>query len=178
MKPDFRTQLDAARRWEIALARWIRSRGWYVVPTYDFSGKGEGKAPKLLAPLGTMDLVLPDLQCFRALGEVRAQWLECKWKSGAVLYRKSGHLVTGISLRLARHYAEVERQTGQRVVIAFLHEAEGEMRAAPLGELPLSHDYQGAAMGRGGMRFWRWSDIPVVCGLAEISKHITLEGAA
>lgn len=172
MKADFRAQLDAARRWEIALAKWIRSRGWYVVPTYDFSGGGDGKAPKMLGPRGHRDLVLPDLQCFRPLGDVRAQWLECKWKSGAALYRKGGYPVTGIGLRLAKHYSEVEQQTGQRVVVAFLHEAEGEMRAAPLQDLPWSHDYEGTVMGRGGMRFWRWNDIPAVCRLAEISKHI------
>lgn len=156
---DFRSKLDAARVWEKKLARWVRRRGWYVVPTYDFSGKGEDKAPKLLAPLGKESLVLPDLQCFRA-GE--QQWLECKYKSEAIVYRKGGYRTTGISRRLRDHYEQVQQATGASVVIAFLHEKEREVRGAALVDLAqhFSHEYAGAKMGRSGMVFWKYDELP------------------
>ena len=81
---DFRVKLDAAGVWERALAKWARGRGWYVLPTDEFSGKGDGKTPKLLAPPGRESLIMPDLLGFR---EGVSQWLECKWKEKAVEYR-------------------------------------------------------------------------------------------
>lgn len=170
---DFRTKLDAAREWEVRLARWVRSRGWFVVPTYDFSGKGEDKAPKLLAPIGQRDLVLPDLQCFRN-GEL--QWLECKWKARADRYRIGGYDVTGISKRLFDHYQQVQKATGARVVLAFLHEMEMEMRGDALDALGdakgvgcFSHVSQSARMGR--MIFWRYDAIPRWAHLGAVSEQ-------
>lgn len=169
---DFRAKLDAAREWEKRLARWIRSRGWFVVPTYDFSGKGDDKAPKLLAPLGTRDLVLPDLQCFR---DGEHQWLECKWKTCASFYRKGGHLTTGIATRLLAHYVEVQRATRARVVLAFLHEREMEIRGGSLdalgtkvGEGCFSHASVSGAMG--SMSFWRYEEIPRWADLGAVAE--------
>lgn len=170
----FHAQLDAAREWERSLAAWIRSRGWYVVPTYDFCGRGEDKAPKLLAPPGAESLVLPDLQCFR---DGRAQWLECKWKARADRYRKTQQLTTGISRRLFDHYQRVEERTGFCVVLAFLHEREQQIRGGSLADLErcFSHDYTGERMGRFGMRFWRWLDIPLWAPLAVLSHEAAAE---
>lgn len=166
---DFRAKLDAAREWEKKLAAWCQARGWYVVPTYDFCGKDDDKAPKLLAPSGKSALVLPDLQCFRD-GEHR--WLECKYKTHADLYRRGDYRVTGISLRLFQHYQLVERATGARVILAFLHEREREIRGASLRELKAhhSHDYTGTKMGRHGMRFWRYEDLPRWCSLQDVAE--------
>lgn len=167
---DFRAQLDAAREWEKALASWVRGRGWHVLPTYDFSGKQDDKAPKLLGPSSSIDLVMPDLQCFRN-GEVR--WLECKWKSHADYNRKRGWHVTGISLRLVEHYQKVTEITGADVFLLFLHEKEGEVRGGRMRELESarSHDYTGPAMGRFGMRFWRWDALRRWCALSSIAPQ-------
>jgi hypothetical protein len=164
----FRAALDAARKWEVALATFIRARGWHVLPTYDFSGKGDDKAPKLLAPAGQRDLVMPDLQCFRN-GEVR--WIECKWKARADFNIKRGYYVTGISLRLADHYERVNQMTGADVFLLFLHEHEGEVRGGKMRDLATawSHDYQGEKMGRSGMRFWRWDAPPRWCDLTRVA---------
>jgi hypothetical protein len=178
MRPDsddFRVKLDAARRWEIAMARWVRARGWFVLPTDEFSGRGDTKAPKLLAPPGQRDFVLPDLQCFRFDGAVRAQWLECKWKHEASEFRKGGYRTTGFSLRLAKQYEEVERLSRQRVVLVFLHEKEREVRAAALADLSRawSHDYAGTNMpGRKPMRFWRYDQIPMVGTLSLVRFYL------
>lgn len=171
---EFRSALDKARVWERKLAAWVRRRGWHVLPTYDFNGAGEDKAPALLSPPGMTDLVLPDLQCFRS-GRVR--WIECKWKARADEYRKGGYLVTGISLRLAGHYAQVRRATGADVWILFLHEREREVRGGPMASLPHSHDYTGGVMGRAGMRFWRYAEIPRLCDLTEIGSEATCQAS-
>ena len=166
----FRAALDAARQWEKALAGWVRAKGWHVLPTYDFSGKGDDKAPKLLAPPGQVDLVMPDLQCFRS-GACR--WIECKWKTQATWHRVTKRWVTGISLRLANHYIKVQQLTGADVSLLFLHEREGEVRGGPMREIePLwAHDYGGGRMGRHGMRFWRWEEMPLRATLAEVAAH-------
>lgn len=165
----FHAALNHARGWERALAAWVRARGWHVLPTYDFSGKGDDKAPVLLAPPGTADLIMPDLQCFRA-GRVR--WIECKWKTSAVLHRNSGQMVTGISLRLASHYERVRATTGADVWLVFLHEREREVRGGEMARLEMSHDYNGGVMCRGGMRFWLWDRLPLICSLDEIAERV------
>lgn len=143
----------------MSVAGWARRRGYYVLPTYDYSGKGDDKAPKLAAPPGTESLVLPDLQCFRPQGP---GWLEVKTKTRADDYRKGGYRVTGISLRLYRHYREVERVTKSEVTVLFLHERENEVRGDTLSRLRadnFSHEYDGGKMGRGGMVFFRYDGI-------------------
>lgn len=171
MQDAFRMRLDAAREWERALATWLAGRGWYILPTYDYGGEGEDKAPKLMAPVGKNAIVLPDLLCFRA---GREQWCECKWKACADTYRRGGYRVTGISLRLLREYERVEKATQAEVVLAFLHDREQEIRGATLARLKAcySHTYSGPMMSRGGMIFWRYDKIPRWGSLAR------LQGAA
>lgn len=165
---EFRRALEHARQWEKACARWVRGRGWAVVPTYDFGGEGNNKAPKLLSPVGTPDLVLPDLQCFRS-GTLR--WLEVKFKREASLYRNTGSMVTGINRRLWRQYRRVESATSGQVVIVFIHEKEQEVRGDFLSNLALyvHHEYPGGKMGEDGMVFWNFTDIPVWGSLASFS---------
>jgi len=176
MADKFREQLDAARTWEMCAAAWARSRGWYVLPTYDFSGAGDNKAPKLMAPERMKDLVLPDLQCFKD-GEPR--WLEIKWKARADWNRKRGYYVTGINKRLWDHYNAVEMQTNACVVIMFIHDREAEVRADTIANLRtyVSHTYDGAKMGRSGMVFWEYQRIPRWGGLEMLDAFI-VSGAA
>jgi hypothetical protein len=167
---EFERALAAAREWEIALARWMRSRGWYVLPTYAFGGANNRKAPVLEAPPGARSLIMPDLQCFR---DGRILWLEAKWKSEATLHRKTGTFVTGIALRHARHYERVQTVTGCGVLLAFVHEREREVRGGMLNEISDAwhHDYDGGVMGPGGMRFWRWDALPTITPLDEIARY-------
>lgn len=167
---DFETKLAAARVWEERFAAWMRARGYWVLATYDFSGKGDSKAPKLLAPVGCSSLVLPDLQCFRAGS---ARWVECKYKERADEYRRGGYAVTGINLRHFRHYQKVQAATGVPASIAFMHRAEGEVRGATLAQLGeagglYSHTYYGPGMCNGGMIFWHYLRLPIVARLDEI----------
>jgi hypothetical protein len=143
-------------------AKWARSRGYYVSGTYDFSGKDDNKAPKLMAPPRGESLVLPDLQCFKVTSPDPATWMEVKWKARAVLYRKGGYRVTGINKRHWQHYQKVQHLTSAKVFVMFIHDAESEIRADTLDDLRayVSHEYDGDKMGRGGMVFWPYDDIP------------------
>ena len=160
----FEAKLAAARVWEQLIAEWTRSHGYSILPTYDFSGKGDDKAPKLLAPSGEQSLVMPDLQCFKA---GRGAWIECKYKSSASRYNRGGYDTTGIPLRLYSHYIEVERVTQMPVTVAFIHESEDEVRAARLADLSetgalYSHKDLSGKMSRGGMIFWRYAALPIL----------------
>jgi len=161
----FDEKLSWARESEEMVGAFLRSRGWWCIPTYDFSGKGDNKAPKLLAPVGEPSLVLPDLQCFRD-GERR--WYEVKRKSSAASYRIGGYPTTGISQRHFDQYLRVQDETRSEVVIVFVHEHEAEIRGDTLDGLErsaYSHTYGGSAMGGGGMRFWRYDQIRLWCAM-------------
>lgn len=156
---DFNRRLIWARECEVAIGDFLRARNWWAIPSYDFSDKGDDKAPKMLAPRGRFDLVLPDLQCFR---DGKQRWFEIKRKTRSDHYRIGGYAVTGMSLRLFEHYRRIEKETKSDVVIVFVHETEGEVRGDTLSnleKLAKSHRYDGDAMGRAGMIFWRYEQI-------------------
>lgn len=158
----FAEQVDASRQWEVRLGDFLRRRGWFIVPAYDFSGKGEEKAPKMLAPPNKRSLVLPDLQCFSQRHANR--WIEVKVKDHAEWYRIGQHLTTGFNLRHWDHYHRVEELSAAEVTVVFVHESEREIRAATLTQLReefFSHEYKGPLMGPHGMVFFRYDDIPL-----------------
>lgn len=169
MRPSFEAQLERARLHEIRVAELAREHRYYVVPSYDYSGKGDDKAPKMAAPAGEQDLVLPDLQCFRS-GEFR--WLEVKFKTRASWRERGGYLTTGMNLRLYEDYIRVERVSGGKVFVLFLHEKEREARGDALARLQEyeSHRYSGPKMGRGGMVFWPYEKLPSWGTLEQIDR--------
>lgn len=180
----FRVSVEFYRRYEKAVAAWLMRRGWFIFPVYDFSGLGENKAPKLQAASPTQSLVTPDL--FVSRGGT-SKWVEVKWKTHAEpgiirsMARKcqpNDALETGVSLRLWRHYEQVQSVSGCEVWITFVHEREREMRGAKLDELRKSlRIYDGQKMGRHGMAFFAWDDLvrlaPLDAVLAELPATVT-----
>lgn len=167
---DFEDRLAESRVYEEGMAETLRRKQWYVLPTYDYSGKGDSKAPKLLAPPGVRDLVLPDLLAWTGR---MARWVEVKLKRRADLFRKTNTLVTGFSRRLWGHYQEVQLLTGVDVFVAFIHLDEGEVRGGTLHDLDLvvSHVDSTDRMCRGGMVFYRYNDVPRWCGLDQVKPR-------
>jgi hypothetical protein len=166
----FQEQLERSRQWEIAVGDWLRSRGCYVLPAYDYSGKDDDKAPRLQSPDGCTDLVIPDLAVFKR--DTAGRWVEVKVKSCADEYRIGGYRVTGFSLRHWEHYQQVQEISGTEVLMIFIHMAEREVRAATLDALAgplLSHRYTGSRMGRHGMVFFRYDEMPRWGGLDLLS---------
>lgn len=163
----FEAKVLEARRYEKALATWFQRRfGAYVLPTYDYSGLQENKAPKLMS--ASAGLVIPDLLLCR---NGKTTWAECKWKTNADLHRKTGHFVTGINARHFSHYKQVKNISGCDVVIMFLHILEGEMRGDEIDALPeVHHLYEGKMMGKGGMVFWQWDKLRRWCHLEDVMR--------
>jgi hypothetical protein len=158
-----RPETIRGRRAELAVSRWLQqTRGWHVLPAYDYAGQGERKAPRLEG-LPT-SLVVPDLLAAR---QGVSAWFEVKLKTHADYTYLTGRQETGIALRLWNHYLEVQALTGLRVWLVFVHEDEDEVRAGDLASLavgtclhgdglPTMRIYDGGKMGHSGMAFFCW----------------------
>lgn len=163
---DFRQKVAEARKYEVALSEWLQRRlGFHVLPTYDYSGLGEDKSPRLYH----LDehLVIPDLLAFR---DGRGVWVECKWKTSATLHRITNTRCTGMSRRHFEHYRRVKAVSGHDVRIVFIHVAEGELRGDEIDALAATvhHEYEGDKMGWSGMVFWDYDGLPLVGTLGEL----------
>src|SRR3972149_1435615 len=79
---------------EKIVTEMLQKRGWYVIPSYDFSGPNDDKAPKLQG-LGN-GFVLPDLDISR---NGKRKWAEVKTKDEATFTRITQKLEHGIPLR-------------------------------------------------------------------------------
>ncbi len=160
---DFDRKREEGRRIEQAIGRKLRAEGAHLIPTYDYSGIGDNKAPRLEAPPDSPGLVIPDLLVWL---RGKQFWLEVKSKARADRYNKGGGILeTGFSTRLWHQYIEVQRVTGIPVRVVFVHIEEAEVRGANLDFLArnISHVYDGEKMGRGGMHFFRYDAIPRWC---------------
>lgn len=141
----FRETLEfkQGRTAEELVATELRRRGWYVIPSYDYSGEDD-KAPRLHGP-HEVSWVLPDLDVCR--GGVR-RWVEVKYKSAAAhVYsprqrvRPDCPLQHGISLRLVEHYRRVREQSGCEVWICIY---EGNTRLVLIQNLAVLEQQESA----------------------------------
>lgn len=141
----FEEDLARARVVERAFASWLMQRGSRILPVYDYSGLGSGKAPKLEAYAASDSLVTPDLLVARSGSLV---WCEVKWKASANLFRRTNEFETGIDLRLWKQYQRVRRETGARVFLVFAQMSEGIVTCDDidaLDALPSKRVYDGPA---------------------------------
>lgn len=136
---EFRSLREWAKSYEIALSKYLRAKcGGSILATYDYSGLGEDKPPKLYGV--EADFVIPDLLWFRN-GQQR--WFECKWKKGASPWpdKISKEIVTGFNLRHWNHYWAVQRETAISVSVIFIHAREKECLWGDLYSLQSSIDH-------------------------------------
>ena len=146
---------------ERALSVYLQSRGWGVLPVYDYSGD-EDKAPKMHRVGG--GLVLPDLFAAR---RGTSCWVEAKRKTRTDLHRITNTVETGIPLRLYRQYEQVRDESGIDVWLFFGHEREDEVRCLKVGEIE-PRIYAGSVMSRGGMAFFPWERLHFLCKLTDV----------
>jgi hypothetical protein len=163
----FAEKLERSRIYEVAFASWLQSRGWYTLAAYDYSGKADDKAPRLMC--GNTGLVTPDI--FAVQLDKRA-WFEVKLKSNADLYRKTNTLVTGLPLRHWQHYHDVKALTDMPVWIVFIHEAEETVVTAEIDDIATSHTYTGSSMDRGGTIFFIFEKLRPVTTLHDLRNYI------
>ena len=165
MQPDpaFDARLAFARKVEMGLSAWLQARGGFILPVYDYSGLGDGKAPKLQGVDNS--LVTPDLFTARQ-GQTR--WVEVKWKSEATWTHITQRFETGIDRRLWTHYERVEAETGIPVWLLFVHEKEGEVRGQSIAELNKNKRVSVRFnFGRGGI-FFAWDSLVVLASYSDI----------
>lgn len=89
---------------ELIVSRWLRERGWYVIPSYDYSGDDGNKAPRLQGLAEAFPV--PDLDVCRRLPQRKPQrrWVEVKAKEAASYTRNTGMYEHGIE-----HYDDYVR---------------------------------------------------------------------
>ena len=147
-----------SRVWEDRIGDVMYARGWQTLPVYELDH--DDKPPRAFGKSG--DLILPDILCMR---NASIMWVEVKVKTRSSYYKKGGYRVTGICQRHCSHYEEIQVISGGEVVIAFVHEEEGEVISATLNNLldaHLSHTCapeKTGGMGKHGMVFFRYDSI-------------------
>lgn len=125
-----RPEFLRGREGELMVSAWLKERGWYVIPSYDYSGDERNKAPKLQG-LGDA-FPVPDLDVCKA-GNRR--WVEVKTKEAADYTYSTGRYEHGIE-----HYDDyirVAAETGTEAWLAVYELSTGHLLGqsfAGLGE--------------------------------------------
>lgn len=122
MTRDFRDrpEFKQGRAGELVCSGWLQEHGWYVIPSYDYSGDDRDKAPRLR---GLVDgFPVPDLDVAR--GGVR-RWVEVKTKTTASWTWKWQRYEHGIE-----HYDDYMRvaaETGTEAWLAIFETSTREL---------------------------------------------------
>lgn len=167
----FQIQRERSKAYEIAVSRWLQAqRRYFVLPSYDYSGLADNKAPRPVR--NTEWLVLPDLLGWN---EQIGAWFEVKLKERADLYRKTNTLVTGIATRHLVDYRRVKQLTHMDVWLVFIHENERVVKVSEIDNLPINHVCEGQLMDRGGTTFFSFDKLKQVMPLAYLQNFILKE---
>jgi hypothetical protein len=134
---------------EQLVAAYLQGRGWYIIPSYDYSGEHGDKAPTIQ---GAHDgIVLPDLGIAKA-GMMK--WAEVKAKGGPTFTLKTKTYDHGIGYRKWCHYLRVQQETGCHVWLFIIEECSQILLAESLDVLGDGRRYDDNKMDKGGMVFW------------------------
>lgn len=143
------SEFKRGRNGEQIVSFILRGLGYYIIPSYDFTGRDDNKAPRMLG--SRLAFVIPDLDVARG---GKRHWVEVKTKAKADFTRKTQREEHGIDKRHYEHYQRVEAETGCEVVIAVYEEISCEVLAITLRriakEVRFSANFNA---GRGGY-FW------------------------
>lgn len=153
------------RNGEQIIAQLLKEKGWFVIPSYDYSGQEGDKAPKMQGAVAAF--VIPDLDIAK-LGERR--WAEVKTKKEPTLYKKTNVLEHGIPLRHFEDYKKVQAETGCEVWLFVYEELSRDVLCLKLNDLGDGRKYTGNKMSRGGMIFWPRSKFRKLCRLPILSN--------
>lgn len=161
----FEDRLAQERKTEKLIAAWFMSRGWFILPVYDYSEQDK-KAPKLTAFDVVNSLVTPDLLIARD-GDLK--WVEIKRKTEAVFYRKAKQWRTGIAKRLWRDYQDVEKLSGQEVWLVFIHEDRDEVVGAHIAKLtPIDQEHN--LSGYSNMVYFWLEEFKLIAKISDIRR--------
>lgn len=121
---DFQRKLEFGKSGEKAVQRWLNERGWWALPTYDFSGRGAPSWQK-----GQQQIIAPDIH---AAKDGVSRFVEVKTYAKSVLNRKRGYLVHGVPGRHWRAYQDACELTGIEGWLVVLELSAGDMLARKL----------------------------------------------
>lgn len=124
------SEFQRGRRGEQVVAEWLKKRGCYIIPSYDYAGENGDKAPKLQGLWEGHPV--PDLDCSR---NGHRFWVEVKTKKEPVLWRRDNELRHGIELRLLEHYQTVQLISGCPCYLFIFEELSCCLLAETLGTL-------------------------------------------
>ncbi len=156
----FEQSLSFGQAGESSIAKWLKSRGNTVLPTYE-KIIDNGKGPRIFLPDSI--LVSPDFLCWNGQ---KVQWIEAKHKHAFTWHRLTQRWVTGIDLRHYRDYLKVAEQSPWPVWLLFLHDG-GQAKDSPANSpkglfgndiaylrKPGNINHTHENWGRGGMVYW------------------------
>lgn len=166
----FAANLEVGQLGESAISRWLRGRGWHILPAYE-KEIGTGKGPRLFMATGgpSEELITPDLLAMRG-GQFF--WVEAKHKSVFSWYGKGHYWTTGVDRRHFADYLQVQERTDIPVWLMFLHRQSAPWpqdlqrwtdcpRTCPTGlfgeqlaTLAQSKSHESDRHGRSGMVYW------------------------
>ncbi len=126
----FEQSLARGREAEVAVAEWLRRRGWGIVPGYDYTGSDGNKGPR--ATFLSRKLIIPDLDIFKSGKRV---WIEVKYYTYAPWNRKLDTNVHGIPRYYYEHYLEVEKESGHPVFLAVVEEKNSRLLLGRMSQL-------------------------------------------
>jgi len=114
------SSFDDSLRWgqlgESAIAKWLNTKGYAVLPVYE-KDTGDYKGPQVFC--ADRNMVAPDLLCFKP---ERVLWVEAKRKSVFSWFRQKQQWETGIDLHHYQQYLELRRRAPWPLWLMFLHE--------------------------------------------------------
>lgn len=145
------------RTGEHIVATELQLKGWYVVPSYDYSGEDNNKAPKLQGAIASY--VLPDLDLSK---EGMRRWGEVKTKAEPTFTIMTQQFDHGIDRRHYEQYLKIQRITGTPVFLFIYEECSGDILYLSLNSLDEYKRFS-SRMGRGGMVFWPRDKFKKLC---------------
>lgn len=168
----FDRRLEQGKAGESLIARWLQRRGYSVLPAYEIV-EPQYKGPRIFSARG--DLVAPDLLAFNFdAPKTPVLWCETKSKAAFTWHRISSSYQDGIDRRHWLDYLQLRRRTPWPLWLLFLHAPGGFAKDNPPGKVPPSGlfggevlrlakciDHESDQWGKGGMVYWRCSDLTV-----------------
>lgn len=133
---------------ELLVSEFLRRRGWFVIPSYDYSGE-EGDNPPRLQGNG-IAYPIPDLDVAKS---GRRRWVEVKTKGHADWTLVTRRFEHGIAKRHYDAYKIVSEITGELVWLCVYEMDTSDVLIASLSTLK-ARFYEGTRMSRGGMVFF------------------------
>lgn len=146
-----RPEYKRGRTGERLVAELLQQRGWFVLPSYDYSGDDGNKAPRLQGL--EIAYVVPDLDVCK--NGVR-RWVEVKTKWKADYTRITRRDEHGFDLLHYHHYRAVRDKTGCEVWICVYEESTRLALIQNLSvlERPDNGRISRSAFGKGGGMFF------------------------